>query len=75
MLSLKLIEETHLRLLKKIESQDIDLSKIKTVADLKKAYLIRKIIEKELIKINPNIEDSLINRLANIEIEKRIIKI
>jgi hypothetical protein len=74
MLSLKLIEETHLRLLKKIESQDIDLSKIKTVADLKKAYLIRKIIEKELIKINPNIEDSLINRLANIEIEKRIIK-
>ena len=42
MLSLELIEKTHQRLLKERESQDIDISKIQTVADLKKAYLIKK---------------------------------
>jgi len=45
MLSLELIEKTHQRLLKERESQDIDISKIQTVADLKKAYLIKKIIQ------------------------------
>ena len=55
------------------EGRDIDLSKIKTVADIKRAYQIRKIIEDELKLINPNVSDFVINRFANYEIKKRII--
>lgn len=73
MLSLDLIEQVHQKLLRERESNDIDLSKIKTVADIKRAYQIRKIIEDGLKQDNPNVSDFVINRFANYEIKKRII--
>ena len=73
MLSLDLIEQVHKKLLRERESDDIDLSKIKTVADIKRAYQIRKIIEDGLKLDNPNVSDFVINRFANYEIKKRII--
>lgn len=73
MLSLNLIEEIHQKLLRERESKDIDLSKIKTVADIKRAYQIRKIIEDGLKLFNPDVSDFIINRFANYEIKKRII--
>lgn len=67
------IEEAIAKVKKLRDAKDIDISKIKNPADLRKAYLIRKIISEELKKINPEIKDSTINKFANKEIRERII--
>jgi len=67
------IEEAIVKVKKLRDAKDIDISKIKNPADLKKAYLIRKIVSEELRKINPDIKDSTINKFANREIRERII--
>lgn len=67
------IEEAIVKVKKLRDAKDIDISEIKNPADLRKAYLIRKIISEELRKINPDIKDSTINKFANKEIRERII--
>ena len=67
------IEEVIVKVKKLRDAKDIDISEIKNPADLRKAYLIRKIISEELKKINPEIKDSTINKFANKEIRERII--
>ena len=68
------IEEAIVKVKKLRDAKDIDISEIKNPADLRKAYLIRKIISEELRKINPDIKDSTINKFANKEIRERITK-
>ena len=67
------IEEVIVKVKKLRDAKDIDISEIKNPADLRKAYLIRKIVSEELKKINPEIKDSTINKFANREIRERII--
>jgi len=67
------IEEAIVKVKKLRDAKDIDISEIKNPADLRKAYLIRKIISEELRKINPDIKDTTINKFANKEIRERII--
>lgn len=73
MISLKLIQDTYERIKKERDSQDIDISKLQTFADIKKAYLIKKIISDELKLINPDVPEFVINRWSNKEINERII--
>lgn len=72
-ITLKLIKETYEKIKKERDSQDIDISKLQTFADIKKAYLIKKIISDELKAVNPNVPEFVINRWANKEIKERII--
>ena len=67
------IEEAIAKVKKLRDAKDIDISELKNTADLRKAYLIRKIVSEELKKINPEIKDSTINKFANREIRERII--
>ena len=67
------IEEAIAKVKKLRDAKDIDISEIKNPADLRKAYLIRRIVSEELRKINPDIKDSIINKFANKEIRERII--
>lgn len=67
------IEEAIAKVKKLRDAKDIDISEIKNPADLRKAYLIRRIVSEELRKINPDIKDSIINKFTNREIRERII--
>lgn len=67
------IEEAIAKVKKLRDANDIDISEIKNPADLRKAYLIRRIVSEELRKINPDIKDSIINKFTNREIRERII--
>jgi hypothetical protein len=67
------IEEAIAKVKKLRDARDIDISELKNPTDLRKAYLIRKIVSEELKKINPEIKDSTINKFANREIRERII--
>jgi hypothetical protein len=73
MLTSEQIEEAIVKVKKLRDAKDIDISEIKNPADLRKAYLIRKIVSEELRKINPDIKNSTINKFANREIRERII--
>lgn len=73
MLTSEQIEEAIIKVKKIRDAKDIDISEIKNPADLRKAYLIRRIVSEELRKINPDVKDSTINKFANREIRERII--